>query len=413
MTIHLSKVNQFGGGNGGGGGSSSFPIIVTDSGSSLPIDLSGYNEEDTFLNTNDKKIYTAGYFGYELNTNVTNNNITVDFVTGIASGFSSFVSNQYFSIPAKDITKGNSTDFVWGGDKTFEVTFKLDTLSKGALFRIVHVSMNIYATTGVYIKDDGKIYYWMTKVQTGSLLDSIDETLLLDYVLQTDVLYKLVLKKTSNTLNIELFDKNTNTKITGNTISTVDWVAVGAYYPGETGSLTYGVCDWSGSYGTYKYALTTGEIYLLDSTGEFLKQSSDLVWDSGTSLTDKTEYVDKTNGILYLYQDIELIQIPLIDLSNYKLKATTITIDTASITIAEIKANANYVFSNNAITDITLTACETSFEETSIEFTTGSSAPTLTDNSGITWVDGSAPTLNANKSYLIVIFNKLGLVKEY
>ena len=33
----------------GGGGSARFPTIVTSSGSSLPVDLTGYNEGDTFL----------------------------------------------------------------------------------------------------------------------------------------------------------------------------------------------------------------------------------------------------------------------------------------------------------------------------------------------------------------------------
>lgn len=101
------------------------------------------------------------------------------------------------------------------------------------------------------------------------------------------------------------------------------------------------------------------------------------------------------------------------DLSMYKLKSQEIVINDTSITIDNILPNKNYVFSSNAITDITLTACVTSFEETTIEFSTGGSAPTLTDNTGIVWVDGSAPTLNANKNYLIVIFNNKGFVKEY
>ena len=101
------------------------------------------------------------------------------------------------------------------------------------------------------------------------------------------------------------------------------------------------------------------------------------------------------------------------DLSMYKLKPQEVIISDTSITLDMILANKNYVFNSNAITDITFTACETSFEETTIEFSTGATAPTLTDNSGIVWVDGSAPTLNANKSYLIVIFNNKGFVKEY
>ena len=100
-----------------------------------------------------------------------------------------------------------------------------------------------------------------------------------------------------------------------------------------------------------------------------------------------------------------------IDLTPYKQKAESIEIDTASITIANIQPNKNYVFTNNAITDITLTACETSLEETSIQFTTGSSAPTLTVNSGLVWF-GGIPTLLPNTTYVIVIFNKQAFYQE-
>lgn len=100
-----------------------------------------------------------------------------------------------------------------------------------------------------------------------------------------------------------------------------------------------------------------------------------------------------------------------IDLSNYKQKAETVEIDTPSINIDNIQANKNYIFSNANITDITITACETSMEETTIQFTTGSSAPTLTDNSGLVWFSG-IPTLQANTTYVIVIFNKQAFYQE-
>lgn len=161
--------------------------------------------------------------------------------------------------------------------------------------------------------------------------------------------------------------------------------------------------------------LTLGNAVMVFKNGVLLEPTNDYTIASGVitfvTALESTDKIAVINGNL---DTIDLTPYALkTDLNNYKEKAETITIDTASITISEIKANANYVFSNNAITDITLTACETSFEETSIEFSTGGSAPTLTDNSGITWVDGSAPTLNASKSYIIVIFNKIGFVKEY
>ena len=91
----------------------------------------------------------------------------------------------------------------------------------------------------------------------------------------------------------------------------------------------------------------------------------------------------------------------------------TIELSGSAVTITRIKAGTHYVLNDSALTAITFTSCEQSYKETTIEFSTGSTVPTLTDNSGITWVDGSAPTLSANKSYLILITNKLGFIKEY
>lgn len=88
------------------------------------------------------------------------------------------------------------------------------------------------------------------------------------------------------------------------------------------------------------------------------------------------------------------------------------TISTASVSLA-IEANKNYVLDNAEITDITFSSCETSYQETTIQITTGSTAPTLTDSSGITWVDGSAPIFQANMKYIILIWDKQGFVREY
>lgn len=109
--------------------------------------------------------------------------------------------------------------------------------------------------------------------------------------------------------------------------------------------------------------------------------------------------------------------------SNYKLPTnaefnakedlpTTETITDASVSLA-LAANKNYVLTNTDITDITLSSCETSYQETTIQFTTGATPPSLTDSSGISWVDYSAPVLQANKTYIICIWNKKGFYKEY
>ena len=390
MTIHLPKVNQFGGGNGGGGGSSSFPVTVTSSGSSLPVDLSGYSDGDTFLNTSDKKIYKTEVNGYIANTNTTLT-ADVDYTTGIASGFAS----------NKTATRSDLSD-LWtsSGEQHYKLKFKVSSVTSTPIFNIFGNILpgwnNLYA--GIYIADDNKLHHNIASYSYGAYSNKLEKKIL-DTEIVTDKIYILNITKTGINCIAQLTDEN-EIVIEETSFETENFTS------GTT--ITYG----SGYVGSYKNASNLS-VYLADSSGELLIPNPTLSWDSGTDITDKTEYADKTNGILYLYQDTELIQIPLIDLSNYKLKATTTTIDTASITVSEIKANTNYVFSNNAITDITLSGCETSFEETTIEFTTGSTAPTLTDNSGITWVDGSAPTLNANKSYLIVIFNKLGFAKEY
>lgn len=91
---------------------------------------------------------------------------------------------------------------------------------------------------------------------------------------------------------------------------------------------------------------------------------------------------------------------------------TEVSESSASVTL-DIAANTNYDLTNTDITDITLNSCELSSLESIITLSTGSTAPTLTDNSGINWVNGSAPILNSSMSYIILIWKKKGFVKEY
>lgn len=152
-------------------------------------------------------------------------------------------------------------------------------------------------------------------------------------------------------------------------------------------------------------------------TGESIGNSS-IIFKNGNKLSIVDDYTINGTVITFLTalipsDKIEVVfgNISSIDLSQFRQKAQTVEIDDASITIDNVSANTNYVFTSNAITDITLTACETSFEETSIQFTTGNSAPTLTDNSGLVWFSG-IPTLQANTTYVIVIFNKQAFYQE-
>lgn len=397
MAGTLNKGSLVKGTGGAGGGSASFPMIVTDSGSSLPS-ASGYQLNDTFLNTTDKKIYKTVADGYVFNTGVSGNTGYVDLTTGILSSQINY-----------GLSRNTGSACMWTGDKEFNVHFKLTSFGEDENFEYY-----IFLTgTGASYPDElsffikNKKLYIRYYYYSGSDATVDNKELIFNYELQLNTEYFFKITKTGNSATAKLFTGNyEETLVASNTLVTQNWAH---------GSSSY-AATWFGSPRNNNVGkpFTIGDIYLVDTSGEFLKPNTDLFWDNGTSLTDKTEYADKTNGILYLYEDTELIQIPDIDLSNYKLKATTTTIDTASVTVSEIKANTNYVFSNNAITNITLSGCETSFEETTIEFTTGSTAPSVTDNSGITWMDNFDITnLSANKSYLIVIFNKLGFVKEY
>ena len=371
-TINKGSLVKGGGNGGGGGGSASFPTTVTSSGSSLPA-TTGFVANDTFLNTTDKKIYTAQLTGYSLANDITNVG-SLDVSTNEISGFS---STKYLRTERYDTTINNiDFHFKTGNDVSTSQTLLIQgrKLSFSAL----------------------------TSIQISNKRLQIDSSYVYDNILaNTEYHIKGYISK-NNDDNYYYF--NGILEENGVTVTTINCV----YNIVETTDVIYtyiGVFRYNNEYFNQFLGIIYGDTNFL---GTIL--IANLSWDNGTALTEG-QYLDTTNSKLIFYKDDEITEV--VDLSNYKLKATTTTIDTASITVSEIKANTNYVFSNNAITDITLSGCETSFEETTIEFTTGSTAPTLTDNSGITWVDGSAPTLNASKSYIIVIFNKIGFVKEY
>ena len=113
----------------------------------------------------------------------------------------------------------------------------------------------------------------------------------------------------------------------------------------------------------------------------------------------------------YVGDDYEDDVLPNGNATRLLPQAELIEIDTASVTL-DILKNKVYKFTNSAITDITFSTVEDSDVPTSIKFTTGNSAPTFTDNSGINWVDGT-PVFQANYTYQIIIFGKDGYIKEF
>ena len=173
---------------------------------------------------------------------------------------------------------------------------------------------------------------------------------------------------------------------------------------GGSSTATINFFDITTTTSTLDTQLSLGNAVMVFKNGVLLQATADYTI-SGSTITFITS-LENGDKIAVINGNLTAI-----DLSGYKQKAETIEIDTASITIANIQSNKNYVFTNNAITDITLTACEQSMEETTIQFTTGNSAPTLTDNSGLVWF-GGIPTLQANTTYVIVIFNKQAFYQE-
>lgn len=197
------------------------------------------------------------------------------------------------------------------------------------------------------------------------------------------------------------------------------------------------VCDSTYKYIYSEYQLTvyTDTINGIDikyyKSGDWKICTPDIAVGNDTNLQDVYEYlgylnywwIDENNEqitlqrnsnmwtMMYVDDDYIDSSLPIGEYIRNKNLAEYIEISSTSITIANIQANKNYVLSNNAITDITFTACETSMEETTIQFTTGTNAPTLIDNSGLVWFDG-IPTLLPNTTYVIVIFNKQAFYKE-
>ena len=112
----------------------------------------------------------------------------------------------------------------------------------------------------------------------------------------------------------------------------------------------------------------------------------------------------------YVGNDYEDSSLPSGNYRKNKLVNELIEDDSASITV-NIKGNQFYKFTNNEITDITIDSCDDTIEETTIKFTTGNSAPTLTDNASLFWYNG-IPTLLANTSYTIVVVDKTAYYQE-
>lgn len=285
MSVELENIN--GGTSGsGGGGDGKFPTIVTDSGSSLPA-TTGYQVGDTFLDTTDKKIYKAGA-GYIKNTSSDYDiTIDVDFNTGIGSGFAYGKSCQ------KNIGGG-----IWAGARSYYVKFKYTVEEETPIFHLYSYGYSFYANFFIL---DKKIYYAYYK---SSSKKSVSQILTTSINPNTDYIFKVEKISGNDTCYVKLYNSD-NVLIEETSFDGTDIGSYNSYDQFVIGSSHYAKEGESSQwhYGTNLF------VSLAESAYNFVVYDSNLNWDNGTSLTDKTEYADKTNGILYLYENDELVKI--------------------------------------------------------------------------------------------------------
>lgn len=269
------------------------PSKVNNSGASLPVDLSDYSLGDTFLNITNKKLYTAKADAYELNTGVFNS-ATIDFNTGIATNFA------YAQQTTHQLYKTLSFN-PWTGNKNYQIKFKILSFANDNLGLF-----NFYSSTGSgssYFIGFGitnrKIVYTDASASYGSY-SSRSEIICLNTEIQINKEYTLTIEKLSDSCTVTLYENGIEKESNSFTVS--DITSTSNY------TFQYGTATFKGSESQIyvKNLYSYGEIYLLESSGDFLKASGTLVWDDGEDLIDLAQYADITNGILYFYCENQL-----------------------------------------------------------------------------------------------------------
>ena len=95
--------------------------------------------------------------------------------------------------------------------------------------------------------------------------------------------------------------------------------------------------------------------------------------------------------------------------STIRQKVEVITSSDTSYTIANLTANKSYKLSE--LTALTITACETFDEESVIYFDSGNTATVLSLPNDVVQIGDT--TIEADKSYIISILNKIAVIKAY
>lgn len=312
------------------------PVIVTDSGTTLPS-ASGYQLNDTFLNTTDKKIYKAEMTieGYELNTDVTNEGITVDLQTGVASGFLLAGVHGYMPI---GIMRSN-VNILWKSPVTIDFHFKITETRNTQVIATFYQGDRDYKCVIFYIENDNKLYCTYTQGNYGPGTQS-EIYLLADYQLSLNTEYFVRIDKNGTNVTTTISTQGYNiSSVYEETINDViDW------YPSLNYSrIIYGYYN-SGPLNSGQ-SVFSGDIYLADSVGNFLIPTGSMSWDSGTSILNSTGYIDKTNSILHYYESPDLISVGGGSGSSYTAGAGIDEEELAENN--KIALKTNWVFRNN------------------------------------------------------------------
>lgn len=313
---------------------------ITDSGSALPA-TTAYSVGDTFLNTNDKKLYTTLAPAWQLNTNTTvPSSISIDLNTGIASGF--FCQSSPEGTSVNDIHRSYTP--LLTATNPIKVHFKISPTARNAgtnIFTVTHGSPLTYYHSLKVVSN--KLHLMYQYYYQG--LQTTYDYQLLDTDIELDTEYYLYISLENDEWIITLSNTGYNVNIieTGQ-VTNVSGISGGTFYYG-------GVSNY------YAYTRDGLIVYLLDSIGEFLIPDGALTWDSGVTLEDNTQYNDTTNEKTYYYNNNILYKLAEVaktgsynDLTD---KPTIPTVNDATLTIQQ-NGTTLTTFSANASSNVTM-----------------------------------------------------------
>ena len=262
---------------------------VMDCGTILPS-ATNYTLGDTFLNESDKKIYTVEAPAYQLNSDTTvEGNVTVDLITGIATGFT---SSSGPGSGGAGVTRSGAAPG-WIGDVQYKIHFKLNSLpNSGTYYNLFSISGSSYRFDFMLTSIAFYVNYAYSYMGPTSYGDNVELFNYSNWEINKE--YFLIINKSSDgSVITSLMETSYTGNILAQGTATYDYACNGTV-------LNYG--RRNGYYGNGG-SFTIGSIYLIDSTGNFLIADGTPQWDSGTNLINNIQYNSITNKRLCYYHN--------------------------------------------------------------------------------------------------------------